>query len=395
VNEGDEVRLRFDDVAPRGDAIATTGAPKPVMASRVVPGEEALVQIRRIRRNWIAVDILEITEPSEHRVEPRCPLFSTCAGCQLQHIAYDHQLVLKKKMIRKQLAEVWTSAQEAPVRDVIGAPDPWHYRNHARFTVKGGKLGFVRVFKRQWFEVEHCYIMKPAINEVMRKVHGRLGKATQCNIRAGAEAPPMVQPRFDIEGLGVESGQPHLTQELSGKPFRVSAAAFFQVHDAQAERLVELVAEAIGDDPQSVVIDAYAGVGTFAVLLADRFAKIIAIESSGPAVEDAKINAAGLDNVELRLGKSEELLAGIEGRVDAVILDPPRSGCLPEALDAIETLRPERVVYVSCHPQSLGRDLARLCDPQTGKFDLDYIQPLDMFPHTHHVECVALLRRRD
>jgi 23S rRNA (uracil1939-C5)-methyltransferase len=401
VKEGDEVLLRFDDVAPRGDAIATTGADKPVFAAAVVPGETARVEIRKIRRNWIAVDVLEIVDASPHRVQPRCPLFSTCAGCQLQHVAYPHQLELKRTMVRKQIAES-SGRADWPIREVLGAPDPWHYRNHARFTVQDGKLGFVRRFRRQWFEVPHCDIMDLEINALMRRLHGRLTGATQCNIRVGAAPPAMVQPRLDIPQAEVPSGQPHLVHELHGARFRVSAPAFFQVHRAQAERLVDLVAEAIGEAPNAVVLDAYAGVGTFAILLAPRFGRVVAIEQSGPAIDDAKVNLAGADasvrdRVELRLGDATQILgeladAGIA--VDAVILDPPRSGCHPAALQAVERLAPKTLVYVSCHPASLGRDLARLCDPGEGRYDIDYIQPLDMFPQTQHVECVAALRRR-
>ncbi len=386
---GRALRLRFDDIAPKGDAIATGGASKPVFAARVIPGEEAVCRIRRPHRNWLAVDVEEITDPSPHRVEPRCPLFATCSGCQLQHVDYPHQLALKRRMVTAQL-ERFGGFADPPVLPVIGMEDPWYYRNHARFTVKERRLGFIRRYKRQWFEVPHCMIMEPEINRILEQLQGRID-TTQCNVRVGANATSViVQPRLP-EDLPVGSGQTHLEEELFGRRFRVSAAAFFQVNRVQAERLVDVVRDRVGTG-DIVVADAYAGVGTFAVLLADRVSRVIAIEESAQAVADARINAAGLANVELHQGRAEDVLAQLHGQIDVVVLDPPRSGCLPSALEAVRRLAPRRVVYVSCDPASLGRDLRFMCGDDGG-FRLRDVQPIDMFPHTHHVETVTTLER--
>jgi 23S rRNA (uracil1939-C5)-methyltransferase len=385
---GQTLRLTFDDIAPKGDAVATTGAPKPVFAGRVIPGEEVLVRVRRMRRNWIAVDIESIVTPSPHRVEPRCPLFDTCSGCQLQHVDYAHQLELKRRMVSVQL-ERFGGFVDAPVLPVIGAEDPWYYRNHARFTVKDRRLGFIRRYKRQWFEVPHCMIMEPEINRILETLQGRID-TTQCNVRVGANAGSlMVQPRLKGDDIPVESGQTHVDEELLGRPFRVSAASFFQVNRPQAERMVEVLRDRVGTG-DLVVADAYAGVGTFAVLLADGVTRVLAIEESAQAIADARINVAGIANIELLHGKAEEVLPALEQRIDVVILDPPRSGCLPAALEAVCRLHPRRVVYVSCDPASLGRDLRSMCG-ESGPFRLRDVQPIDMFPHTHHVETVTTL----
>ena len=397
LNEGDLVRVRFSKLASRGDGIASEGLEKPVYAAGMIPGEEALVRIRKIRRNWVAVDVEEVTVASPDRVEVRCPLFSTCSGCQLQHIAYPRQLELKHALVTEHIAEA-SGLTDLRIDPVIGAEHPWHYRNHGRFTVKDGKLGFVRRFRHQWFEVPHCHIMEPGINDMLERLSGKLQGATQCNVRVGGapQQPLMIQPTLEQPGVaeaGVQTGQPYLYEQLKGRRFRVSAASFFQVHRAQAEKLIDVVAAIVDSSPGGVLVDAYAGVGTFAALLADRVDKVIAIEESGPAVEDAKENLAGLANVELMLGKSEELLQTLEVPVDTVILDPPRSGCRPDALDAVAKRRAHTLIYVSCNPATLGRDLQTLAGPE-GAFDLVRIQPVDMFPHTHHVECVAHLRAR-
>lgn len=388
MNEGDSVVLHFDRIAPRGDAIAQTDD-KPVYATAVIPGEDARVTIRKVKRSWIAVDVEEIVTPSPDRVTPRCPLFATCSGCQLQHIRYERQLELKHEMVIAQL-QSFGGLTDPPVRPVLGAADPWHYRNHARFTLRDGKIGYVRRFRKQWFEVPHCYIMNEPINALAHELSGRLVGMTQCNIRVGAEPGEfMIQPKLKLPDIDKESGQPHLYERLGDHRFRVSAASFFQVHREQALVLIDVLKDFIADDPNATIVDAYAGVGTFAVMLAPHVRRVIAIEESGPAIEDAKLNVAGHDNIELRLGKSEELLGQLEGPIDALILDPPRSGCRPGAIEAVRRFAPRRVAYVSCDPSSLGRDLAALLADD--RFRLIAVQPVDMFPHTHHVECVALL----
>ncbi len=382
------VELHVDDIAPKGDATGMLGD-KRAFASRTIPGERLEVRIRRHRREWIAVDVLTILEPSPDRVEPRCPLFSECSGCQLQHIAYPRQLALKRDIVRRQLRE-HGGFVDPPVAETRPAADPWYYRNHGRFTVEDGRLGFVRHFRREFLPVPHCYIMEPAINDVLASLQGRLHGATQCNIRVGRpEGSLMIQPRLSIPDAP-PSGQAQLTEELLGRRFVVSAAAFFQVNRAQAEQLVALVREGVDAGPQGVVVDAYGGVGTFAVLLAPHVGTVISIEESGPAVEDARRNAEGLTNVELHLGKTEQLLGDLPGPVDAIVLDPPRSGCQPSALQAVIEHGPRRVVYVSCEPETLARDLRVLVD---AGYELLEVQPVDMFPQTHHIECVATLRR--
>ncbi len=389
---GAEIEVQMTRIANKGDAVGQLGE-KAVFASRTIPGERLRVQIRRHRREWIAVDVLEVLQASPDRVEPRCPLFSTCSGCQFQHIAYPRQLQLKHEIVLSQLLE-HGGFTDPPVAQVIGAQDPWYYRNHGRFTVQDGQLGFVRHYRREFLAVPHCYIMEPAINEVLEQLQGRL-TTTQCNVRVGRpQGSMMIQPRLTEPSDAPPSGQATLMEELCGHPFRVSAAAFFQVNRAQAEQLIRLVSERVDAGPNGVVVDAYAGVGTFAVLLSPHVGKVIAIEESGPAVEDAKINAAGLANVELRLGKSELILGTLEGPVDAIVLDPPRSGCQPQALQAVIDHGPQRVVYVSCDTETLARDLRILVDAEPG-FELLEVQPVDMFPQTHHIECVATLRRRE
>ncbi len=383
------VEVELVDLAPRGDAIGMGPDGKPVYVAYGIPGERVRARVYKRGRLYAGADLVEVLRASPARVEPPCPLFGTCNGCQLQHVAADHQLVLKRSLVVRALAE-FGGFTDPPVAPVIGMHHPWQYRNHARFTVRRGRLGFVRRHRRQFFEVPSCRLMEPRIDALLARLQGRLHETTQCNIRVGAgETDVMIQPKLELPD--VDSGQASLNERLGGRSFRVSAAAFFQVNRAQAERMAELVCEGVGD--AGIVVDAYAGVGTFAVLMAARAGKVIAIEESGPAVRDAKVNVEGLPNVELRLGKTEAMLAEMVGKaehVDAIVLDPPRSGCHADALAAVARLAPRTVIYVSCDPASMARDLRILVD---AGFTLARVQPLDMFPQTVHVECIATLVR--
>ncbi len=389
--EPEILELELTGLAPRGDAIAHEPGGKPVYVAGGIPGERVRARVYKRGKLFTGADLVEIVRPSPHRVQAPCPMYGHCNGCQLQHVAADHQLEIKRMLVDDAMRTIGRFT-DAEVRPTIAAPDPWHYRNHARFTVRHGWLGFVRRQRRAFFIVEQCMIMEPRINALLTALHSRIPSTTQCNIRVGAADDAIaIQPKLELDDIA--TGQSHLVERLGGHDFRVSTAAFFQVHRAQAERMLELVRHWVRQAPPGPAIDAFAGVGTFAAALADDGRDVIAIEESGPAVRDARENLAGRPNIELRLGRAELILgnyADAGHSVAAVVLDPPRSGCFPEAIDAVARLRPHTVVYVSCDPSTLARDLRLLVDRG---FELVLVQPLDMFPQTIHVECVAVLRR--
>ncbi len=362
---------------------------KPLYVSDVIPGERVRVRIRkRFRKNAVGV-AQTILEPSPDRVDPRCPLVGTCSGCQFQHVAYERQLAIKEHTVRRFLKAA--NVDLSVLRTPQGSANPWHYRNHGRFTVHDGEIGFVQRRQKKFFRVDHCYLMDPGINDILDRLQAKLPNASQCNVRVGSRTGDrMVQPALGVEALGVESGQETFTEELGGRRFRVSAPAFFQVNTAQAERMTELIGQRLQLTGTERVVDAYAGVGTFAAMVASGAREVVAIEESGPAMKDAEVNLHDLVNVQLQVGRTEDRLETLEGPVDRLILDPPRRGCHPRALAAVERRQPARIIYVSCEPQTLARDLARL----QKTFEVVDIQPVDMFPHTKHVEVIATLARR-
>ncbi len=356
-----------------------------------IPGERVIAEVVRVRRKYVGARVVEVLEPSEQRVGPPCPYYGDCTGCQWQHFSYSAQLAAKRDKVVDALIRVGGFAG-LPVSEVIPSPHEYGYRNHARLTVgRSGALGFVNRETRRFNRIDQCMLMHPGVNNILAQLQGNCGETTQLSIRSGRETGDfLVQPTMVGPGISVPTGQKSYLDSLDGQSFRVSSPSFFQVNIEQAAEAVRVLRCRLGLNSSDVLLDAYAGVGTFAILLAPHVRKVIAVEESTAAVADAKENAAGIENVGFELGKTEEVLDRLAEKPDVVILDPPRAGCQPQALHSLMRMEPPRVAYVSCDAETLARDLRVLCD---GPYTLEQVVPLDMFPQTHHVECVALLSR--
>lgn len=358
-----------------------------VFISFAAPGELVEALVEREYPDYIQAVVFRVLEASPDRVEPECGLFGECGGCQLQHMTYPAQLAAKEAVVREQLRRIGR-LEDSIVRPIVGAADPWGYRNHLRFST-GEKYGDVGYISRKGFgllKVESCPIADPWVSELLPKLQGYGAGLHQVQVRHSAETNTyLVNPA--IPSLDLPTGQKAYVEELGGRRFDVSASAFFQVNHAQAEQMVRLVGEALPERGE-LLVDGFAGVGTFAVLFAERFERVLAIEESNSAAKDSERNLAQAPNVEMLVGKVEEILPELEERPDAVILDPPRPGCAPPVLRAILEFQPKVVVYVSCNPATLARDLRILVD---GGYELDHVTPLDMFPQTGHIECVSRL----
>lgn len=389
VTERERLNLTLTNIAYEGAALGRHEG-KVVFADYGIPGEEVVVEVRKHRKDYSQGRVVDILTASPHRVEPPCPYFGACGGCQWQHIDYAHQLEAKTAVVRHQLTRIGKFA-EPPLSPTIGADNPWYYRNHARFTVnEQGYLGFVRRDNYKFIRIDHSMIMHPWINEMLERLQGRCRGLHQVALRYGANTGewlvhPSLRPVIDD---AIESGQPYYHEELLGRRFRISGGSFFQVNTPQAEKLTRLVIESLALTGGQTLIDAYAGVGTFGVLVADRVKQVIAVEESTAAVHDARTNVEGLDNVRLFEGKVENVLPTLGESPDVAILDPSRAGCHRRVLDTLIEKRISRVAYVSCDPSTLARDLRILCD---GGYRLLGVQPIDMFPQTFHIECVATL----
>jgi len=386
----ERVTVQLDDIAFEGGALAHDG-PRIVFAEYGIPGETVSVELLRSRAGVAMGRVVEVLKSSPDRVDAPCPYFGACGGCQWQHITYPRQLTFKEHIVREQLRRIGRFINP-PVSPAVAAENPWGYRNHLRFTAKRrGEVGFVQRGSHRFLRVDHCLIADDHVNDALPGLQGKCGGMHQLTFRIGVNTDEvLVHPDLKAIEPSIESGQRFYHEEILGRRFRISGASFFQTNTAQTERLVGLVRDGLDLGENETLVDAYAGVGTFAVILAPLVHRVVAIEESAAAVDDAMVNIAGMPNIQYYKGKVEELLPQISEPADVLILDPPRQGCDAKALEAVIQMAPNRIAYVSCDPSTLARDLRILVD---GGFELREVTPVDMFPQTHHIECVATLRR--
>ncbi|MCH7737695.1 MAG: 23S rRNA (uracil(1939)-C(5))-methyltransferase RlmD [Chloroflexi bacterium] len=386
--QGDRVTLSLTSWGRLGEAMADFEGHN-VFVAGGIPGERVVAEVVKVHRKYVSAKVVEVLEASPDRVEPPCPYYGECTGCQWQHLSYDAQLKTKREKVTDALRRVGGLA-DPPVSEVKPSPDQYGYRNHARFTInREGALGFVNRETRQFVRIDKCLLMHEGVNTLLEELQDNCGETTQLSIRAGKYSGDfLIQPYLVHPDIGVATGQKRYTESVDGHDFRVSSPSFFQVNVEQAAAAAELVRDRLHLTPNDVLLDAYTGVGTFAILLASSVKRVIAVEESSAAVADAKQNAAELQNVEFISGRTEDVLRNLPVKPNVVVLDPPRAGCQARALESLIELAPSRVAYVSCDAETLGRDLKILCQ---GGYRLDELAPLDMFPQTHHVECVAFL----
>jgi 23S rRNA (uracil1939-C5)-methyltransferase len=357
-----------------------------------VPGERVRVRITQEKKRFAFADIVDILSPAAERTAPHCAHFQQCGGCQWQHLDYATQLQWKQHIVRDQLARIG-GLRDVVVQPTLPSLDPWQYRSHATFQLTPEqRLGFVAVDNRHLIPLAECQIVHPWIAAHIEQQPALPYPARErIRMQIGSEAEGLIFPLKLMEDADEDTGstpeQRAVTIHIKGKIFRCSAGSFFQVNLPQAERLVEQVLGYLKLRGDERVLDLYAGVGLFSAFLLDAAARVDAIESFGPAVTDAQHNLqAAQERISWHTGRVETLLPHLEGAFDAAVVDPPRAGMESRALDALIDKQPTQIVYVSCDPSTLARDAQRLT--QFG-YHLREVQPVDMFPQTYHIECVA------
>jgi 23S rRNA (uracil1939-C5)-methyltransferase len=447
---GDTIALGIDDLAFGGEGVGRVDG-YVVFVRGGVPGDRLRVRLVEARPRFGRGVIESIEVPSPDRVEPPCPYFGRCGGCRLQQIAYPAQLAYKTKQVTDCLERLG-GLGAFELRPIVPAPAVYGYRNKMEFTVAGTAadpvIGLHEADRYDSvLDIERCLLQPEALNallaETRRDVRARrlrvwdsetadgllrflmlrAGRRTgelMANIVAGAPeietlAPLAERLRAAVPGtvsvvlnvnsrkasvaVGTEehllAGRDHINEMLGGLTFQVSANSFFQTNTEQAERLFALVEEACQISGSETVVDLYSGTGTISLLLARRCRWVYGIEVAATAIEDAVRNARanGIDNCtflagEVRHALPELIRNGV--RAEVVVADPPRAGFHPKALRALVALAPARIVYVSCNPATLARDVAGLA---SGGYRLEWVQPVDMFPHTPHIEAVARMTR--
>lgn len=423
-----------------------------VFVPHALPGEKVKATVTTVKASYAKAKLEAVLAPAVDRIVPRCPVYERCGGCQLQHLAYPAQLAAKRQTVVDALSRIGKLA-DVVVKPTLAAEEPWRYRNKMQFPVglAGGRLavGCFAQGSHDIIDIDDCLIQQAANNEVARAVRaivadlglapydertgrglirhvlGRVGTASGevmvVLVTARAELPQQEaivnRLRAAVPGLvsivhNVNSertnvilgrrtatiwGRDTIRDRLGEFVFEISALSFFQVNSAQAAVLYAQAVDYAGLTGRETVIDAYCGTGTIALFLARRAAKVYGVEVVAPAIADAIKNAAanGIANAEFLVGDAVEVLPALyrQGiRPHAIVVDPPRAGCDPAVLATFVRMRPGRIVYVSCNPASLARDLAVLA---AEGYTAREVQPVDMFPQTYHVECVALVGRED
>jgi len=374
-----------------------------------VPGERVHARITDDRGRYAFAEVVEVLEPSPHRIAPRCPHFGPgqCGGCHFQQIEYAVQPGYKRDVVIDQLRRIG-GFQDPVVHPTLASPEAWAYRNHATFHLdEVGNFCFVGTDNETLIPIEECHIIRPELLELLDELNlDEIPQLERVRLQVGTggdlmvvvstrdDEPPALEVTIPVSINFLLSdnepvnliGSSHVTYTLRGRSFRVTAGGFFQVNVPQAGALIDLVLQKLDLHGDEAVLDLYAGVGLFTAFIAERAELVTSVESYPPAVTDADENLVEFDNVDLIEGSVEDVLDDIDGAYDAAVIDPPRSGMDAAALDALAEIGPRTIVYVSCEPSTLARDAKRLA---AKGYRLVDVTPVDMFPQTYHIECVA------
>ena len=413
-----------------------------VFVEGALPDEIVKIKIVEVKKNYAVGDLLEIIKSSAERIEPRCPIYSECGGCQLQHLSYNAQLKWKRRQVVDALKRI--GKIDVTVKDTIGMSDPWRYRNKMQFPVGRTKskiqIGCFAKSSHKVIDTDSCLIQRPQNDEilqavrkvvdkfkvsvydedrhrgVLRHVMGRVGlNETMLVLVTATEKLPnektiiralrnelpnitSIQQNIQMQHnnviLGRETkilyGKRTIKDKIGKLEFNISARSFFQVNTVQAEKLYQTALNFADLKGYEVVIDAFCGTGTITLFLAKHAKFAYGIEIVSSAIADAKLNARlnNVRNAQFITGDATAILPKLGVKPDVMVLDPPRAGCDEKFLLTIAKLKPSKVVYVSCNPATLARDLNIL---ESNGFKTQIVQPVDMFPFTSHVEAVALV----
>ena len=447
---GDRLEVTIGDLAFGGEGVGRLDG-YVVFVRGGLPGDRLRVQVTETRARYARAQIETVLARSPHRVDPPCPYFGRCGGCRLQHLDYAAQLAFKEKQVRDCLERLG-DVGDFELRPILPAPEPYGYRNKMEFTVAGATgqpvIGLHEADRYDAvLDIERCLLQSETMNalldETRRQARGlqlpvwdgvteqgllrfvslregrrtgdamvnlvaaspdleRLGpvaEAVKARVPATASVVLNVNAKKASVAVGTEEhvllGRDHITESLGGLIFQVSANSFFQTNTAQAERLFALVEAACEPGGDEILVDLYSGTGAISLLLARRCRHVYGIEIAAAAVADAVRNARanGIDNCTFLAGEVRHVLPALIAQgvnAETVVADPPRAGFHPKALTALAALAPARIVYVSCNPSTLARDVGDLV--RRG-YRLEWVQPVDMFPQTPHIEAIARLQR--
>ena len=387
------IKLKLEGIGSEGDTTGYYNCEQ-INIFGGIPGETVLAEIdiqkkTKRKKSRIYGIVKKILISSPNRLKPPCQFYGFCTGCNWQHIKYEHQLKLKEEIIYKEINSKITS--KINIKKIIHSEKQFNYRNHARFSIRrNGQIGFTNKVTKKFAAINHCLIMNNKINKYINNLENLVGETSQLSIRASENTNSfLIQPKLKNSDIKIETGQKYYNEQISGYKFQISSSSFFQVNSNQIENMKNTILSLIKDNRKGLLVDAYSGVGTFGILLSKYFEKVIGIEQSSSAVIDANINIKNISNYKILTGNSEDIIKEIKSKIDVVILDPSRKGCDEKLLNNLITHPVDNIIYISCEPKTLGRDLKILNEKM---YKIQSITPFDLFPNTHHVESITLLK---
>lgn len=399
-----------------------------------VPGDVVEASVMKEKKTYGYARLQRVITPSPDRCKPKCVIARACGGCTLQAMSYEAQLKYKKNKVKNNLERIGGfdfSDKESQVEfaDTIGMDDPWRYRNKAQYPIgtdRNGKVvsGFYAAHSHDIINCDDCLIgieenkaiiecvkkqYHPSMRHVLIRKGFKTGQLMVCVVASRKirfTLPPELGVTTTVLNINdkdtnvilgdetiVLDGPGYIEDYIGDLKFRISAQSFFQVNPVQVEQLYGKAEEFASLTGNEIVWDLYCGIGTITLSLAQHAKKVYGVEVVEPAIHDAEQNAEinGIHNVKFFVGKAEEVILRDDfEKPDVVVVDPPRKGCDFVCLDTILKMQPDRIVYVSCDSATLARDLRILCD---GGYQLKKVQPVDMFPHSVHIEtCVKLVK---
>ena len=451
--QGQLIELEITDLTDTGDGVGRFEQVV-VFVSDTVPGDRILARLVQVKPGYATGKLDTLLSASEHRIRANCIVADKCGGCQWQHVDYEYQLTAKQNQIIQALERIGgfsdVQIDEILTGKIEGFPQFLGYRNKATYPVAISatgqvQAGYYQKSTHKLVNLNQCPVQDPRLNpllkEIKEDIHWRdwpvydekkhTGELRHLSLRIGRRTGEMLLTLIvrtgDLPGIeaqaaewlkqypqlvgvclnvnsaqtnvifGTETrciaGQSYLRERFAGLNFQLRADTFFQVNTEAAEALLEVIVGELNLQGNEVLVDAYCGIGTFTLPLAKQLKIAIGLEVQPAAIEQARLNAElnDLRNVDFQVGTVEDLLPTLGLTPDIVLLDPPRKGCDRAVLETIKEIKPNRIVYVSCKPATLARDLKILCE--NGDYKLARVQPADFFPQTSHVECVAFLVR--
>lgn len=450
LKKNDQVEVTIEDIGSEGEGIGRYEGYTLFVKDTAI-GDRALVQVTKAGKSYGYARLTRLITPSQYRVEPRCPIAAKCGGCQLQHIDYQKQMEFKVNKVRSCLTRIG-GFKEFMMEPICGMEEPYYYRNKSQFPVGRNKdgsiaIGFYAGRTHSIIDTTHCYIGAEVNSEILaflrsfieryhiepyneathqgllRHILTRIGYSTGeimvCLVINGTRLPhteELIQGLLKIGGmksiclnvnqektnviLGEQIiplwGEPYITDYIGTIRYRISPLSFYQVNPVQTKKLYDIALEYADLQGEETVWDLYCGIGTISLFLAQKAKRVYGVEIIPQAIQDARENARrnNIENAEFFVGAAEDVLPNKYKEenihADVIVVDPPRKGCEQSLLDTILAMAPQRVVYVSCDPATLARDLKYLCERD---YKLVKVRAVDQFPHSVHVESVTLMSR--